>query len=161
MPAVIFTKTLSTHTKYTPNHFYWYKTHKRLKERFLTGWNRTERAHFSKSSPFQAMYLENLHVLSCFVQLKSVLIICVFLGFFFRMAVTSISDFFLHFYCCLKDIWMLKSGCSLTSPTHDCLCVPLWAPGDVIHKKSSLIFNVWECFLWSAVSVCTTENSAI
>ena len=96
------------------------KTHKRLKERFLTGRNRSKRANVRGSPLFQATFntktekqtinstylasegigmfvflflccawlekedfLENLHVLSCFVQLKSVLLIsCVFWIFF-------------------------------------------------------------------------------
>ena len=65
-----------------------YKTHKRLKECFLIGWNRTKHAHFWGSPLFQATYnrktekedfLKNVHVLSCFIQLKSILLIsCVF-----------------------------------------------------------------------------------
>ena len=35
------------------------KTHKRLKERFLIGWNRTKRAKFTED------FRENLHVLTC------------------------------------------------------------------------------------------------
>ena len=174
------------------------KTHKRLKERFLTGRNRSKRANVRGSPLFQATFntktekqtinstylasegkgmfvflflccawlekedfLENLHVLSCFVQLKSVLLIsCVFWIFFLnagsQLCLRSLSKYFIPtigVYIKMAYVWI-------------CVTLQLWDVGDnktnrqarrrKTGQKASFFFCSFFLFFFL---ICRLDNS--
>ena len=81
-----------------------FKTHKKLKERFLFGRNRAKRARNRTK--------QDSHALSCFVQLKSVLSIsCVFLIFFSERWQSALFQILFYtrsimFVCLFGDIYL-------------------------------------------------------